>query len=90
MTAQDIVDLLKSDPQAIAALQNALTAATNEWQNIAQAARSLGMSRKKLDALIDAGILKGALRDVSDPLKSYRSIQVNVPAADQILRDRVA
>lgn len=89
MNPQAIVDSLKSDPEAIAALQRALSATEGEWQNIAKAARSLGLDRKKLDNLIDAGVLKGALRDVSNPLKIYRAIQVNVPAADKILRERV-
>lgn len=90
MNPQSIVDSLKSDPEAIAALQRALFATESEWQNIAKAARSLKLDRKKLDSLIDAGILKGALRDVSDPLKAYRAIQVNVTEADKILRDRAA
>lgn len=90
MNPQEIVNSLASDPEAIAALQRALFATESEWQNIAKAARSLGLDRKKLENLIDAGVLKGALRDVSDPLKAYRAIQVNVPAADKNLRERVA
>lgn len=90
MKPQALVDLLQSDPEAMAALQRALSATESEWQNIAKAARSLGLDRKKLDSLIDAGILKGALRDVTDPLKQYRAIQVNVTEADKILRDRAA
>jgi hypothetical protein len=88
MKPKDIVNLLKSDPEAITALQMLLSAATKEWQDVAKAARSLSMSRDKLQSLIDSGILKGAVRDVSNPHKAYRSIQVNVAAADQILRDR--
>jgi hypothetical protein len=89
MKPKDIVNLLKSDPEAITALQMLLSA-TKEWQDVAKAARSLSMSRDKLQSLIDSGVLKGAVRDVSTPLKAYRSIQVNVAAADQILRDRAA